>query len=648
MKKRIFSLLMMMSFGFSIYSQALNEGFGNVAGLIGNGWNMQNLSTPIGSNPNWVQGDPVNMPFAANSLPSNSYIAVNYNSVAGTATISNWLITPMLNLNNGDVLSFYTRGTGSIYADNLQVRLSTSGSSTNVGASNISVGDFSNLLLEINPTLNAASYPSTWTQYTITISGLASPTTGRIGFRYYVPNGGPTGNNSDLIGIDDVVYTPAPICNMSVSIAAYNSYGGGNNGSMTATASNGTGPYTYSWASGQGTSSINNLSPGQYAVTVTDAQGCSASSNATIFNLAGPTVLSNSNVVSSYQVVNGGFTPQWVCQNDTLYTDGGIMNIYLEAGATMITGGGIDSIFAKSGSTIIMTGGIHRIYHEPGVNLVMNGGIPYLYPCPSLVFNYSQAPANGCAPVPVCNLTATSSVSAALCHGENTGAVDITTTGAANPVSFQWSNGSIDVSGNGGTAPYTGTGMLTITPGVQTYMVSDANGCNAQTTVTITEPTPLVATSSATDELLGADGTATVNVSGGTAPYTYNWSSGGTGATETGLIAGVYTVNITDANGCLEVVEVTVGSQVGLTSINNDMNLLIYPNPAHTFIEIKNLSSQVIDEIQVFSIEGKLIQVLSFNTTETITIDVSSWSNGSYILRYMTPFGNQSIPFVKS
>ena len=703
MKKRIFSLLMMMSFGFSIYSQALNEGFGNVAGLIGNGWNMQNLSTPIGSNPNWVQGDPVNMPFAANSLPSNSYIAVNYNSVAGTATISNWLITPMLNLNNGDVLSFYTRGTGSIYADNLQVRLSTSGSSTNVGASNISVGDFSNLLLEINPTLNAASYPSTWTQYTITISGLASPTTGRIGFRYYVPNGGPTGNNSDLIGIDDVVYTPAPICNMSVSIAAYNSYGGGNNGSMTATASNGTGPYTYSWASGQGTSSINNLSPGQYAVTVTDAQGCSASSNATIFNLAGPTVLSNSNVVSSYQVVNGGFTPQWVCQNDTLYTDGGIMNIYLEAGATMITGGGIDSIFAKSGSTIIMTGGIHRIYHEPGVNLVMNGGIPYLYPCPSLVFNYSQAPANGCAPVPVCNLTATSSVSAALCHGENTGAVDITTTGAANPVSFQWSNGSmnedllnvssgtytvtiidangctvsqtatvteptmltvnatiidpilcnggtgtIDVSGNGGTAPYTGTGMLTITPGVQTYMVSDANGCNAQTTVTITEPTPLVATSSATDELLGADGTATVNVSGGTAPYTYNWSSGGTGATETGLIAGIYSVNITDANGCLEVVEVTVGSQVGLTSINNDMNLLIYPNPAHTFIEIKNLSSQVIDEIQVFSIEGKLIQVLSFNTTETITIDVSSWSNGSYILRYMTPFGNQSIPFVKS
>ena len=184
--------------------------------------------------------------------------------------------------------------------------------------------------------------------------------------------------------------------------------------------------------------------------------------------------------------------------------------------------------------------------------------------------------------------------------------------------------------------------------GTYAVTVTDVNGCTSQTTVTITEPTPLVATSIATDELLGSDGTATVNVSGGTAPYTYNWSSGGIGATETGLVAGVYTVNITDANGCLEVVEVTVGSQVGITSINSDMSLLIYPNPAHASVELKNSGSQIPNEIQVFSIDGKLIQVLSFNTTETITIDVSSWSNGSYILRYLTPFGNQSIPFVKS
>lgn len=687
MKKRIFSLLMMMSFGFSIYSQALNEGFGNVAGLIGNGWNMQNLSTPIGSNPNWVQGDPVNMPFAANSLPSNSYIAVNYNSVAGTATISNWLITPMLNLNNGDVLSFYTRGTGSIYADNLQVRLSTSGSSTNVGASNISVGDFSNLLLEINPTLNAALYPSTWTQYTITISGLASPTTGRIGFRYYVPNGGPTGNNSDLIGIDDVVYTPAPICNMSVSIAAYNSYGGGNNGSMTATASNGTSPYTYSWASGQVTSSINNLSPGQYTVTVTDAQGCSASSNATIFNLAGPTVLSNSNVVSSYQVVNGGFTPQWVCQNDTLYTDGGIMNIYLEAGATMITGGGIDSIFAKSGSTIIMTGGIHRIYHEPGVNLVMNGGIPYLYPCPSLVFNYSQAPANGCVTPPTCNLSANAVSLPVSCYGESSGSIDLTIAGAALPVSYAWSNGAftedlnglpagnysvtvtdangcnanqqvlitepspllasitildsilcsgesalVEVSASGGTPGYFGTGTLIAGPGSQSYSITDANGCLATSIITITQPLPITLTGSSTDEMMGMDGTASVVAAGGTAPYTYSWlPSGGNGATATGLSAGTYTVTVTDANGCSANQQVTVNSQVGVDPLADEMGLTLYPNPVSTELTITNFT-MLSGVVQITTIEGKLMCNLVISSGAAQTLDVSGWANGTYVL----------------
>jgi len=430
---------------------------------------------------------------------------------------------------------------------------------------------------------------------------------------------------------------PVLTCNLSVSLGVSNSIGGGNNGAISTTVSNGTFPFTYAWSGGQSAANLSSLSPGAYSVIVTDANGCIDTAAANIINLVGPTVLSNSNVVSSYQVVNGGFTPQWVCQNDTLYSDGGIMNVYLEAGATMITGGGIDSIFAKSGSTIIMTGGIHRIYHEPGVNLVMNGGIPYLYPCPSLVFNYNQAPANGCVPVPVCNMTASSTASNVLCNGQASGTATVTTVGGTAPFSYAWSPMA------------TNTPILNnLAAGTYAVTVTDVNGCTSQTTVTITEPTPLVATSIATDELLGSDGTATVNVSGGTAPYTYNWSSGGIGATETGLVAGVYTVNITDANGCLEVVEVTVGSQVGITSINSDMSLLIYPNPAHASIELKNSGSLMPNEIQVFSIEGKLIQVLTINTTETITIDVSSWSNGSYILRYRTPFGNQSIPFVKS
>lgn len=617
----------------------------------------------------------------------DSYIASNYNAVAGAATISNWLITPTLNLSNGDVISFYTRSAGSVYPDNLQIRMSTNGSSTNAGATNTSVGDFSNLLLEINPALTPAGYPTTWTQYTITISGLAAPTQGRIAFRYYVPNGGPSGLNSDYIGIDDFVYTPAPTCNLLATATAYNAYGGGANGTISASATNGTSPYSYTWSSGQTTPSINNLTPGQYTVTITDAAGCTASASATVINLAGPTVLSNSNVVSSYQTVNGGFTPQWVCPNDTLHSDGGIMRIYLESGATMITGGGIDSIFAKSGSTIIMTGGIHKIFHEPGVNLVLNGGIPTLFPCASLVFNYSQAPANGCVTPPTCNLSANAVSLPVSCYGESSGSIDLTIAGAALPVSYAWSNGAftedlnglpagnysvtvtdvngctatqvvtvsepsalnafisvvtpilcagesatIDVSATGGTPPYAGTGNFMASPGTQNYTITDANGCMATSIITITQPLPITLTGSSTDEMMGMDGTASVVAAGGTAPYTYSWlPSGGNGATATGLSAGTYTVTVTDANGCSANQQVTVNSQVGVDPLADEMGLTLYPNPVSTELTITNFT-MLSGVVQITTIEGKLMCNLVISSGAAQTLDVSGWANGTYVL----------------
>lgn len=207
MKKNYKSIL---SLGFAVvfstvaFSQAINEGFDDVTTLPAAGWAQQNLSTPVGTNPNWVQGG---TPFNANSGAATAYIAANFNSVAGANTISNWLFTPERIFTNGDVITFFTRTAGG-FVDNLQVRLSTNGASVDAGTTNTSVGDFTTLLLEINPTLVVANYPTVWTQYSITISGLGAPTNGRIAFRYFVPNGGPSGANSNYIGIDDYVYTP--------------------------------------------------------------------------------------------------------------------------------------------------------------------------------------------------------------------------------------------------------------------------------------------------------------------------------------------------------------------------------------------------------------------------------------------------------
>ncbi|MBK7944426.1 MAG: T9SS type A sorting domain-containing protein [Flavobacteriales bacterium] len=183
----------------------INENFTSLAGALGSGWAQQNLSTTIGTPPTWFQGNDVTFP--ANSAPATGYAAANFNNTTGTNTISNWLFTPQVLLQNGAQFSFYTREvTGNIFPDRLQVRMSTNGASVNAGANATSVGDFTTLLLDINPTLVTGVYPQTWTQFTITVSGLGSPVNGRFAFRYFVTNGGPSGANSNYIGIDDVQY----------------------------------------------------------------------------------------------------------------------------------------------------------------------------------------------------------------------------------------------------------------------------------------------------------------------------------------------------------------------------------------------------------------------------------------------------------
>ncbi len=187
------------------FSQAINEGFDDVTTLPGSGWAQQNLSTTQGTNPTWGQGG---TPFIANSGAATAYVAANYNAVTGTGTISNWLFAPNRTFNNGDVISFFARAADAGYPDRLQVLFSANGASVNAGATDVSVGDFTTLLIDINPTLIGGVFTNAWVQYSYTFTGLGAPTSGRIAFRYFVTNGGPTGTNSDYIGVDDFVYTP--------------------------------------------------------------------------------------------------------------------------------------------------------------------------------------------------------------------------------------------------------------------------------------------------------------------------------------------------------------------------------------------------------------------------------------------------------
>jgi hypothetical protein len=190
----------------SAHAQAFTEGFDNITTLPGSGWFLQNNSQPLGVT-GWFQGN--SGVFPAQTGAPNAYIAANFNNGAGTATISNWLLTPAVTLVNGATLNFWTRKIASSFPDRLQVRMSTAGNGTDVGTTATSVGTFTTLLLDINPTYAPdPAYPIVWTQFNVTVTGVATPTLGRLAFRYFVENGGPSGANSDYIGIDTVVFTP--------------------------------------------------------------------------------------------------------------------------------------------------------------------------------------------------------------------------------------------------------------------------------------------------------------------------------------------------------------------------------------------------------------------------------------------------------
>ena len=202
------------------------------------GWVQQNNSSPLGSIPDFTAGDTAK--FTAHS--GLGYISADYRSVDGANNISNWMITPVMILQNGNEFSFWTKkDPTSLYPDRLQVRLSVSGNSTNVGNDSTTVGDFTTLLLDINPTLNNSDYPTEWTKYTLQLSGINGVVAGRFAFRYFVENGGPSGSNGDYIGIDDIRYTY---------------------------------PLTYSWSTGSTADAITVNTATAITLTATDDNGC--------------------------------------------------------------------------------------------------------------------------------------------------------------------------------------------------------------------------------------------------------------------------------------------------------------------------------------------------------------------------------------
>jgi hypothetical protein len=164
-------------------------------------------------------------------------------------------------------------------------------------------------------------------------------------------------------------------------------------------------------------------------------------------------------------------------------------------------------------------------------------------------------------------ISITASTTDVSCYGYCDGTALLSPSGATPPYSFFWNNGQ---------QTQTATGLCS---GSWNCIITDVNGCMVQESILIEQPLSLLSVSAdSTDETSALnDGSATATALGGTPPYTYAWSNGGTTNPQVNLAPGLYTVDVTDANGCviLDSTSVNAYSPTSVINIKNTSKTLI-------------------------------------------------------------------------
>ncbi len=302
---------------------------------------------------------------------------------------------------------------------------------------------------------------------------------------------------------------------LAIQVATQNANCTAANGVITTTVSGGTPIYTYTWSAGGAGSSLNGVIAGAYTATVTDANGCV---------LVGPSVV--------------GLTP------------GGTASI--TAISNITCNGANDGALTAS-----PIGGAAPYTYSwtPGgqTSSTATNLAPGSYTCEITDFYGCKASAVATITQPT-TLTVIMNSNNVKCFGTATGTVTAAGTGGTVPYTYLWPTLASTLS----TVP-------NVIIGNYPCIVTDANGCSITQSITVTEPTPIALTSTVTSANCNqANGSATVAATGG-APgaYTYSWSAGSTTAVQTGVAANTYTIDVTDANLCVQTLAVTIPNIAG-------------------------------------------------------------------------------------
>ncbi len=309
---------------------------------------------------------------------------------------------------------------------------------------------------------------------------------------------------------------------------------------LSASASNGTAPYTFFWGDGLGLGQNHTVSPAvntTYSVTVTDDDGCTAETTVDVVLYELPNVVATAN-------------PNPQCANEPV-----------DLSAT-----------ASDGTSP------YTFEWDNGLGLGQNQTVN---PSTNTSYTVTVTDDNGCSSentvnvmvndAPTVIVTETSQATCGATNGEATA----TPSGGTSPYTYLWDNGD---NSNDGIAE-------NLDPGLISVVVTDDNGCTTSGSVVITSPTSITLTTLEVSPVTcngGNDGIGNIDITGGTTPYDVDWSNGftsdnnnGTGEGDfdaTNLTAGLYLVQVTDADNCVVTETMTITEPDEIT-LNTDITV---------------------------------------------------------------------------
>ncbi|MDI1354610.1 MAG: S8 family serine peptidase [bacterium] len=531
------------------------------------------------------------------------------------------------------------------FSDSLEVKLST-----NCGSTWTSIYLKGGTVLATAPDASSQFVPSAtqWRRDTINISSL---TAGQGNVMFSFINRGHYGQPIYLDNINLVFPSPSVSINQPTSVCV-----GPTNYSF-ATIS-GASSFTWNFPGGSpGTSSlvapiVSYTSPGTYSYTISGINGTSSTS------------VTQSLLVFSYPTLV--VSTSTICSGNTATVSASGANSYLWFNGTVAIGTASSVVVSPTITTFYTVTGKNGTCATPGTTsvtvtsstvvvtvtsnpaLVCSGASSTLSAVGATTYSWSTG-ANTSSIVVTPASTSTYSVNGLTngCGANTVATVSVvplpqTALMTANALCANVCNGSVSVVNTIGVGPFTysmSSGNCTVLPcsnlcaGAYTLITTGSANCKSSQTFTLSQPqvlqTVITSSSNATCPSC-ADGQIVVSVNGGTSPYTYSWSPGGSvTATLSGIPAGCYTLNITDQNGCTTATKICIDSFTGIQTLTGASGLVVYPNPAKNEVSV-DMKEQTF-ELRLYDYLGQVLfekQVI----TGSCKLDLSPFAKGVYLI----------------